>query len=189
MLKDPITPLLKETDHKMQQAVEVARHEFAGVRTGRANPALLDRITLEYYESIVPVKQVATITAPEPRLLLITPWDKTVIKAIMDAISSSDLGVNPSSDGNVIRLPLPTLSEERRRQLAKLVAKKAEEAKIAVRNVRRDAIEELRKLEKSHTISQDDRKRFQDQVQKSTDVHSKALDELHAAKERELMEV
>jgi ribosome recycling factor len=187
--KDPIAPVLTEMDQKMKQALEATRHEFAGIRTGRANPALLDRVTLEYYETTVPIKQVASITTPEPRLLLISPWDKTVVKAIVDAITSSDLGLNPSSDGNVIRVPLPPLSEERRRELVRVVGRKTEEGKVAVRNLRREAVEELRKLEREHTISEDDRKRFQDQVQKLTDAHIKELDDLHGTKERELMEV
>jgi ribosome recycling factor len=187
---DPKTAaLLKETEQKMNQTLEATRHDFAGVRTGRANPALLDRVTIENYGQVVPIKQAATISAPEPRLITISPWDKTTIKRIVDAITSSDLGLNPVSDGNLIRVPLPTLTEERRRELAKLVAKKTEEGKIAIRNLRRDAIEELRKLEKAHSISEDDLKRFQDRVQKLTDDHSKELDKMHASKEQELMEV
>ena len=144
--------LLVDTEHRMKAAIEHTKREFAGVRTGRANPAVLDKITVPYYGSHVPLNQVATITAPEPRLLVITPWDKTVIPEIQKAITSSDLNLNPSTDGNVLRVPLPQLTEERRKELAKLVGRKTEEGKIAIRNVRRDALEELKTQEKDKEI-------------------------------------
>jgi len=180
---------LLETRHKMKAAIEHTQAEFASIRTGRANPALLDKITVNYYGTNVPVNQVANISAPEPRLLVIAPWDKSMVPEIQKAITSSDLGLNPSSDGSLLRIPLPALTEERRKDLVKVVGKKTEEGKIAIRNIRREAIEELRKREKKHEISEDDLHRVQDEVQKLTDEFVAELDELHSAKEEELMEV
>lgn len=180
---------LLETRHKMKAAIEHTRAEFASIRTGRANPALLDKITVNYYGTNVPVNQVANISAPEPRLLVIAPWDKSMVPEIQKAITSSDLGLNPSSDGSLLRIPLPALTEERRKDLVKVVGKKTEEGKIAIRNIRREAIEELRKREKKHEISEDDLHRVQDEVQKVTDEFVTQLDEFHSAKEEELMEV
>ena len=189
MPSDPIRQVEHEARDHMARAVEATRGELASIRSGRANPALLDHLTVEYFDSTVPIKQVAGISAPEPRLLVITPWDKTVIPAIRKAITSSDLGINPVTDGNVIRLPLPALTEERRRDLVKLVGHVTEEGRVAVRNARRDVIERLRKMDKAHDISEDDRKRAEAEVQKSTDQFIKELDALKQAKEAELMEV
>jgi len=180
---------LVDARQKMKAAIEHTRAEFASIRTGRANPALLDKITVNYYGTNVPVNQVANISAPEPRLLVIAPWDKSMVPEIQKAITSSDLGLNPSSDGNLLRVPLPALTEERRKELVKVVGKKTEEGKVAIRNIRREAIEELRKREKKHEISEDDLHRAQDEVQRVTDEFVVELDELHAAKEEELMEV
>lgn len=180
---------LLETRHKMKAAIDHTRAELASVRTGRANPALLDKIMVNYYGTMVPVNQVANISAPEPRLLVIAPWDKSMVPEIQKAITSSDLGLNPSSDGSLLRIPLPALTEERRKDLVKVVGKKTEAGKIAIRNIRREAIEELRKREKKHEISEDDLHRVQDEVQKLTDEFVAELDELHSAKEEELMEV
>ena len=188
MPKDAISATMKDTDSHMLQVIEALKHEFSMVRTGRANPAILDRITVPYYGEAVPVKQVGAISTPEPRMLMIQPWDKAMVKPIIDAITSSDLGLNPSTDGNLIRVPLPQLTTERRRELAKQVAKKAEEGKVGVRNVRRDAVEKLRKMKDSSEISEDDLRRFQEQVQKITDAHIAQVDQLHKAKEREIME-
>ncbi len=187
-MPDVVQQLLKESDRRMLEAIEAVNHEFSLIRTGRANPAILDRIRVEYYGQMVPIKQVATISAPEPRLLMISPWDKQMTKPVIDAITSSDLGLNPNSDGNVIRVPLPQLTTERRKELAKIVARKTEEGKVAVRNVRRDTVEKLRGMQKDGTISEDDLRRFQDQEQKVTDGHVKQLDAAQASKEREILE-
>ena len=188
MPKEAVNQLLKETDHRMLETIDAVKREFDAIRTGRANPAILDRIRVEYYGQMLPINQVATITAPEPRMLVISPWDKQVAKAIVDAITSSDLGLNPSSDGNIIRVPLPQLTTERRRELAKVAAKQTEEGKVAIRNIRRETVEKLRAMEKEGNISEDDRRRYQDQVQKVTDGHVEQLESVHTAKEREIME-
>lgn len=188
MPKDAMNQLLKETDTRMLQAIEALKHEFSMLRTGRANPAILDRVRVPYYGEQVPIKQVATITTPEPRLLAIQPWDRAMIKPIIDAITSSDLGLNPSSDGAIIRVPLPQLTTERRKELAKQAARKAEEGRVAVRNCRRETVEKLRAMERSGEISEDDLRRFQEQVQKVTDAHIAQVDELQRAKEREILE-
>jgi ribosome recycling factor len=180
---------LIEVRRKMNAAIDHTRAELASIRTGRANPALLDKITVNYYGTTVPVNQVANISAPEPRLLVIAPWDKSMVPEIQKAITSSDLGVNPASDGTVLRIPLPALTEERRKELVKVVGKKIEDGKISVRNIRREGIEELRKREKNHEISEDDLHRAQDEVQKVTDEFIAELDQLGAAKDEELMEV
>ena len=188
MAEDKVARLMKETDRQMVEGVEATRREFGMVRTGRANPAILDRVLVEYYGEMVPIKQVGTISAPEPRLLLISAWDKSMIKAIVDAITSSDLGLNPNTDGNLIRMPLPRLTTERRQELARMVARKAEEGKVGVRNIRRDTIERLRAMQKAGEISEDDFHRYQEQAQKITDAHIEQLDKLQQSKEREIME-
>jgi ribosome recycling factor len=187
-MPDPVQRLMKETDSHMLAGIESVKREFNLIRTGRANPAILDRIRVEYYGQMMPINQVATVTAPEPRLLMIQPWDKQMIKPIVDAITSSDLGLNPMSDGSVIRLPLPQLTTERRQELVKLVARKTEEGKVALRSTRRDAVERLRGMQKSGDISEDDLRRFQDQVQKVTDGHVKQLEKIEAAKDKEITE-
>jgi len=187
-MPDAVQRLLKEADRHMLETVEAVNREFGLIRTGRANPAILDRIRVEYYGQKVPIKQAATITAPEARLLVISPWDKQMTKSIIDAITSSDLGLNPNSDGNIVRVPLPQLTTERRKELVKMVARKTEEGKIAIRNVRRDTVEKLRAMQKEGTISEDDLRRVQDQVQKVTDGHSEQLDTGQSGKEREIME-
>ncbi|MDH4179243.1 MAG: ribosome recycling factor [Armatimonadota bacterium] len=187
-MPDAVQRLLKETDGRMLEALEAVQHEFSLIRTGRANPAVLDRIRVEYYGQMVPIKQVATITAPEPRLLAITLWDKQMTKPVIDAITSSDLGLNPNSDGNIIRVPMPQLTTERRKELAKVVARKAEEGKVVMRNVRRDTVEKLRAMQKDGTISEDDLRRTQDQVQKVTNGHIEQLEGAQTSKEREILE-
>ncbi len=185
---DKVSELIKNTDQHMLQTLEALQREYSLIRTGRANPAILDRVFVEYYGDRVPVKQVASIAAPEPRLLTITPWDKAMTKKIIDAITSSDLGLNPSTDGSIIRVPLPQLTTERRKELAKLVARKAEESRVATRNIRRDTVDKLRSLEKSGAISEDDLHRHQEQVQKVTDAHIEQIAVIEKAKEREVME-
>jgi ribosome recycling factor len=181
--------LLRDTETRMQKAVEATRHDLLGIRTGRANPGMVERVEVEYYGSRLPITQVATVTAPEPRLLVIAPWDKNAIPAIERAILKSDLGLNPSSDGVVVRLPVPQLTEERRRSLIKTVHQRVEEGKVAVRNVRRDAIEHLRAFKKDGSIAEDEEHRTEDAVQKLTDRLIHDHDQLQKAKEQELMEV
>lgn len=178
-----------KAEGKMKDTVEAAVKDFATVRTGRANPALLDRIVVDYYDTPTPLNQLASVSAPEPRLLVITPWDKSVLGKIERAIQKSDLGLVPTNDGNVIRLMIPHLTEERRRDLVKLVRKMAEEKRVAIRNVRRDAIERFRAMEKEGTITEDDLKRAQDEVQKLTDKYIGEVDKLLADKEVEIMQV
>jgi ribosome recycling factor len=184
-----IDPVLSESERKMSRAVEVLKQDLGGIRTGRASPSLLDKVQVEAWGSTQPVNAVATISVPEPRLVVIQPWDKSLIGAIERGIQKSDLGLNPNNDGNVIRLALPQPTEQRRLELAKQVRKRAEEAKVAVRNIRRDADGELRKLEKDGKLSQDDLRRALDRVQKLTDGAVKQVDEVADRKEKEVKEV
>jgi len=172
----------------MERSLEATAQEIASIRTGRASPALLDKIRVEYYGTHVPLNQVATISVPDARLLIIAAWDRTVLGAIDRAISTSDLGLVPQNDGQVIRLPIPPLTEERRRDMARLVGKKAEEGKVAIRNIRRDANEDLRKQEKDGQLSEDDCRRAQEQVQKLTHDFIAEVDKVREAKEAELMD-
>jgi ribosome recycling factor len=187
--KDKIAELMKEIDHRMLESIDVTKREYAMVRTGRANPAVLDRVRVEYYGEKVPIKQVGAISIPEPRMLMVAPWDKSMVKPVVDAITSSNLGLNPNTDGTVIRIPLPQLTTERRQELARIVARTAEDGKVAIRNIRRDAVEMLRAMKKSGEISEDDLRRFQEQVQTITDAHTEQLSEAQETKEREIMEV
>jgi len=173
----------------MHKCVEATHHEFASIRTGRAAPALLDRLVVEAYGQPVPVKQVAGVSTPDSRTLLITAWDKGVVPAIKKAIEKSELGLTPAVDGAAIRLIIPPLSEERRKDLAKLVKKKAEDGRVAVRNVRHKAHDELRGQLKSGDITEDDSKRMQESLQRLTDKYVKEIDALVVAKEKEIMEV
>jgi ribosome recycling factor len=173
----------------MQKTIDATRREFGAVRTGRATPALLERITVDYYGVQTPVNQVATVTAPDPRLLVVQPWDKKMIKEVERAILKSELGLTPSTDGTVVRLPIPSLTEERRRDLVKVVRKHAEEGRVAIRNIRRDHKEKLEQLEKSGEISKDDSHRAVDELQKLTDRFIKEIESLLSAKEAEIMEV
>lgn len=184
-----IPEVLKDAEQRMAKGVEAAQHDFSTLRTGRANPVILDGVQVDYYGSKMPINQLAGISAPEPRLLVVTPWDKGALSAIEKAIMNSEVGMTPQNDGNVIRLQVPYLTEERRKELIKSLHKKAEDHKIAVRNVRRDANEHLKDLEKKHEISEDENKRAQDQVQKLTDKYIQRIDDLTSAKEVELMEV
>jgi ribosome recycling factor len=180
---------LKEAGHKMERAVEVTREEFAGVRTGRATPAILNRITVDYYGAPTPLNQLASFSVPEPRLLVVQPYDRNAMAAMEKAIMQSDLGLSPSNDGQVIRLAFPQLTEERRKELIKVVHGRAEEGKISVRNVRRHAKEELERLKKDGEISEDDLNRSEKDLQKLTDQHVARIDELLSHKEQELLEV
>jgi ribosome recycling factor len=184
-----VADILKDAEHRMQGAIDATQEELRHIRTGRANPAMLDGITVDYYGTPTPLDQVGNISTPEPRLLVIQPWDKTLLGPISKAILNSDLSLNPNNDGTVIRLVLPALTEERRKEFAKLAGKKTEEGKVAVRNVRRDAIEHLKKAEKASEISEDESKRGQEKVQKLTDDFVKKIDGVHDHKVAEIMEV
>jgi ribosome recycling factor len=181
--------ILKNADDRMKKAVEVVREELIRIRTGKATTALLDTVKVDYYGSMVPLKQVANTSTPDVHTISVQPWEKAMIGPIEKAIQSANLGLNPMSDGNVVRVPIPPLNEERRRELVKLVKKFGEEGKIAIRNVRRDAIEHLKKAEKDEHMSEDDRKRSEQETQKTTDKHIKEIDDLLAMKEKEIMEV
>jgi ribosome recycling factor len=181
--------VIKESEVRMQKALEALRKNFSAVRTGRANPALLDHIHVEYYGSSTPLKQLATVAAPEPRVLVITPYDKTAAAAIEKAILTSDLGINPRVEAGVIRLILPEPSQERRKELVKVVKKESEDSKIAIRNVRRDAIETLKKMKADKQLSEDEEKARDKKAQELTDKYCAEIDKLLAGKEKEIMEV
>ena len=176
-----------DLERRMAGAVESLRHDLNGLRTGRANTALLDPITVEVYGSHMPLNQVATVSAPEPRMLTVQVWDKSNIGPVEKAIRSAGLGLNPINDGNTLRLPIPDLTEERRKELAKLAHQYAEKARIAIRNVRRDGMDNLKLDEKKHEISEDERKRAETEVQKLTDDMIKQADEVAAHKEKEIL--
>lgn len=181
--------VIKESEQKMGKALEVLKKNLAGIRTGRANPALLDHIQVDYYGSQVGLKQLASVSAPEPRLLVITPYDKGASQAIEKAILTSDLGLNPKSEGGVIRIHLPEPSEERRRELVKVIKKEAEETKVAFRNIRRDAMEALKKQKSEKTITEDAEKVQDKKIQELTDKYCQETDRLVATKEKEVMAV
>jgi len=180
---------LKDAKRRMEGAVTALSGEFASVRTGRASTGLLDRVTVEAYGTRTPLNQLATIHAPEPRLITVQPYDRSIMQSIEKAIMESDLGLTPSNDGQTIRLPVPQLTEQRRKEMVKLVHKMAEEGRIAVRNVRRDVLNDMKKAEKEGELSRDELNRAQDEVQKLTDAEVKAIDELMARKEAEILEV
>ena len=184
-----VDQLIEDAQKRMDASVEHTRTEFNTVRTGRASAALLDRVQIDYYGQQTPLKQLATINVPEPRMLTIQPFDPTSIKTIEKALQESDLGLTPSNDGKMIRLPMPQPNEERRKELAKVVRKLAEEGKVAIRNVRRDVMQHLQDLTKNHEIGDDDERRAEERVQKLTDEHTKTIDDLLKHKEAEIMEV
>ena len=183
------THSVKEAVERMDKALVALAHEFGGVRTGRASAGLLDKIHIEYYGSPTPLNQIASVSVPEPQSLVVSPYDKTAFGAIEKAIRASDLGLNPSNDGVVIRVPFPPLTEERRRELVKLCKGYAEESRVAIRNIRRDANEHFKRQEKDHEISQDDLHRIEAEIQKATDAHIAEVDEILKRKEAEIMEV
>jgi len=185
MVKETLT----QAEAKMQKSVEALRHHLGAIRTGRASPALVEQIHVEYYGSEMPINQLANVSVPEPRMLVIQPWDQGSIKAIEKAIQVSELGINPTNDGRVIRLAIPPLTEQRRKDLTKLVKKEVEESKIALRNLRRDAQNELKKLETDKQISADELKRAQERLQEVTDRYTREMDQVGSAKEAEVMEV
>ena len=187
--EDLIDALLDDARARMAKSVEATQHEFATVRTGRASPALLERVVVDYYGAQTPLNQLATLSAPEARLLTVQPYDKSSIKLIEKAINESDVGLNPSNDGNVIRLVVPELTEERRRELVKVVKNLAEDGRIAIRNVRRDTMQQLRELKAEGEASSDDEHRAEVELQKLTDGRVSDLDEVLKAKEKEILEV
>lgn len=180
---------LKETRKRMEETVEAIRREFASVRTGKATPALLEHVRVEAYETQMPLEQLATISAPEPRLLVVQPWDKTVMDSIERALRSSDLGLNPSNDGTVIHVPIPPLNEERRKELVKVLHKMAEEGRVSLRAARRAANDDIKEQTKSGDLSEDAGHRMLDDVQKLTDEYVEKVDALLKAKEEEVLEV
>lgn len=179
----------KKTEDHMKKTLELLLQELSGIRTGKASPAILDTIRVNYYGQHVPIKQVANIAVPDARMITIQPWDRGLIHEIEKAIQASDLGLNPQNDGGTIRLPVPQLTEERRRELVKVVKRIGEESKVAVRNVRRDTNERIKKLEKEHDISEDEMRSKQDAIQKLTDAFIKKVDDAVAAKEKEVLEL
>ena len=180
---------LKEAEDKMHKAVQVTREELAVIRTGRASPKIVERIDVEYYGSRVPLNQIAGISVPEARMLVITPYDRNALSAIEKAILASDLGINPSNDGTIIRLTFPPLTQDRRKDLIKVVRERAEEGKVAIRNIRRHAKEEMEHVEKDGQISEDDLRRLEKELQRVTDRFTSEIDDVVAAKEQELLEV
>jgi ribosome recycling factor len=177
-----------EATKRMDKSLEALKKDFQHVRTGRATPSLFDNIRVDYYGSQMPINQVATVSIPEARMVLIQPWEKTMLPVIEKAIKASDLGLNPQSDGNILRVPIPALSEERRQTLAKSCKKTAEEGKVAIRNIRRDSNEALKKLEKDRKITEDESKKALEEIQKLTDKYIATVDTMLAAKEKEVME-
>lgn len=181
--------VLSSAEERMEKTVQVLKRDLGTVRAGRASASMLDKITVEYYGSQMPVNQVAGVTIPEPRQLIITPWDKGMLSEIEKAIQKSDLGINPMNDGTVIRIVIPSLTEQRRQELVKVVRKFAEDTRVAVRNVRRDANDELKKLEKSGDVSEDDVRRATDKIQALTDRFVAEADKLSVAREHDILEV
>lgn len=182
-------PVITAAKEKMEKTKEFFQRDMLSLRAGRANPQILDRITVDYYGTATPLKQMGNISSPEPRLLTIALWDPKAIPLVEKAIQKSDLGMNPSNDGKLIRLVVPELNEERRKELTKMVRKGAEEAKVAVRGVRRDAMEQIKKLKKDSVITEDDQRKAEDELQKLTDAQIKDIDKIAADKEKEIMEV
>ena len=181
--------LIKNTEEKMNKTVAVLERDYKAVRAGRANVSVLDRITVDYYGAPTPIQQMAAVSVPEPRILMISPWDATTLKSIEKAILTSDIGINPQNDGKVIRLAFPPLTEERRKEIVKDVKKMAEENKVAIRNTRRDALEKLKGLKKANTITEDDVTNGEKKIQTLTDKYCKEIDDLAALKEKEILEI
>lgn len=180
---------MQNTENKMNKTINALEADFAAIRAGRANPSILDKITVEYYGAVTPLSQVSTISVPEAKTIIIQPWDTNILKDIEKAIQTSDIGINPNNDGKVIRLSFPPLTEERRKELKKGISKRGEEAKVAVRNIRRDAIEEYKKQKKNNEITEDDLKDIEEKIQKLTDKFVKTIETITGEKEKEIMEV
>lgn len=181
--------LIKNTEEKMNKTVAVLERDYKSIRAGRANASVLDRITVDYYGVPTPIQQMAAVSVPEPRVLMISPWDATTLKAIEKAILTSDIGINPQNDGRVIRLSFPPLTEERRKEIVKDVKKMAEENKVAIRNTRRDALEKLKGLKKDNVVTEDDVTNGEKKIQNLTDKFCKEIDEISALKEKEILEI
>ena len=186
-----LTPaeILAETERKMDNAVAALKRELGTIRTGRATPALIENVQVDYYGVATPLNQIASISAPDARAIMVQPWDKQALSEIEKSLVKSEMGFNPSNDGNTITVPIPPLTQERRQELVRLLKRKLEEGKVSIRNVRRDGIETLRRLERDKAISQDENHRSQDQLQKATDAHVKIVDEVGSFKETEIMQV
>ena len=185
MLKD----IINDTEEKMKKSIDILRKDYSTLRAGKANPSILDKVMVDYYGTPTPIRQLANIAVPEARLLTIQPWDKTSIPAVEKAILKSDLGLNPSNDGNLIRIVIPQLTQERRLELVKTIKKKAEEGRVSIRNIRRDSNERIKGLEKAKTVSEDEAKKAQDEIQKLTDKYIKEVDNVLEIKEKEIMEI
>ncbi|MED1872392.1 ribosome recycling factor [Brevibacillus borstelensis] len=181
--------VLKDMEERMSKAISTLKKDLASLRAGRANPAILDKIAVDYYGTPTPISQLANISVPEPRMLTIQPWDKSSLKEIDRAIQQSDLGLTPSNDGTIIRIVIPPLTEERRKELVKVANKSGEEAKVAIRNIRRDANDDIKKLEKGGTISEDESRRHQETIQKATDKYIAEVDKIVKEKEKDILEV
>ena len=181
--------VLGETERKMDSSITALKRELSAIRTGRATPALIENVPVDYYGVSTPLNQIASISAPDSRAIMVQPWDKQALQEIEKSLIKSDMGFNPSNDGTTITVPIPPLTQERRQELVRLLKRKLEESKVSIRNVRRDGIDSLRKLERAKSISQDENRRTQEQLQKSTDNHVKVVDELGASKETEIMQV
>lgn len=186
-----LTPedILSDVDYRMDRTLDAFRRDLAQLRTGRAAPSLIENLSIDYYGAATPLKQIASISAPDARAILVQPWDKGALREIEKSLQRSEMGFNPSNDGNMITVPIPPLTSERRQEMVKLLRKKAEDGKVSVRNVRRDGLETLRKMERDKAISQDENRRAQDRLQKVTDGHTKLIDETASAKEAEILQV
>ena len=180
---------LDDLQKRMKGAVQTLKHEFAGLRPGRASTSLLEPVQVDAYGSAMPLTQVGTVNAPEPRMLTVQVWDRGLVSAVDKAIRSSGLGLNPQVDGQLLRIPIPPLTEDRRKELSKIAAKYSESARVAVRNIRRDGMDHLKKLEKEHQISEDEQKKQSEKVQSATDSHIKEIDDAYSSKEKEIMQV
>lgn len=181
--------IFSKTKEKMEKCLNSLERDYKAVRAGRANPAILDRVTVDYYGTPTPINQMAAISVPEPRMLMIQPWDASTLKEIEKAINTAEIGINPSNDGKVIRLVFPPLTEERRKELVKDIAKRAEEAKVAIRNVRRDAMDDLKKLKKNNEITEDDQKTGEKKLQDITDSYVKEAEDMEKKKEQEILSI
>ncbi len=184
-----VNDVMNTAKEKMQKSCAAYERDMMGLRAGRANPQLLDRILVDYYGTPTPINQIGNVSSPEPRLLVISPWEAKMIPQVEKAIQKSDLGLNPSNDGKIIRLVFPELNEERRRDLTKIASRGAEETKVAIRNIRRDAVDQIKKLKKNSEITEDDQKDAEEEIQKLTDKAIKDVDAIYAKKEKEIMEV
>lgn len=181
--------LIKDSEESMKKSINFLKEELASIRAGKANPKLVDKIQVSYYGTMTPINQLANISVPEPRSIIIQPWDSSLIKEIERAIQISDLGINPTNDGKLIRLAVPPLTEERRKDLIKIVKKEVENSKIAIRNIRRDSNEEFKRMEKSSKMTEDDQKRAEEEMQKLTDKYIKLTDDIYKEKEKDILEV